>query len=61
MEGRGQRLKGGQIATRVVELCLRELFVLNAMQTDPNFSNFLWDARTRTVRPLVFLRAEGRG
>jgi hypothetical protein len=41
----------GQIAARVLELCLAELFVLNAVQTDPNFSNFLWDARTRQVRP----------
>jgi aarF domain-containing kinase len=43
-----------QIATRIIELCLRELFVLNAMQTDPNFSNFLWDARAREVQLVDF-------
>ncbi|KIY65351.1 ABC1-domain-containing protein [Cylindrobasidium torrendii FP15055 ss-10] len=33
------------IATRVIELCLRELFEFRMMQTDPNWTNFLWDTR----------------
>jgi hypothetical protein len=39
-----------QIAARVLELCLAEMSVLNAVQTDPNFSNFVWDTRARQVR-----------
>ncbi|KAJ7191652.1 ABC1-domain-containing protein [Mycena pura] len=38
-----------EIAARVIELCLKELFEFRAMQTDPNWSNFLWNARTRRV------------
>ena len=38
------------IAARIIELCLKELFVFRAMQTDPNWSNFLWNARTKQVR-----------
>ena len=39
-----------KIAARVIELCLKELFVFREMQTDPNWSNFLWNAKTRQVR-----------
>jgi aarF domain-containing kinase len=39
-----------KIATRVIDLCLRELFVFREMQTDPNWSNFLWNAKTHSVR-----------
>ena len=39
-----------QIAARVIELCLRELFTWRTMQTDPNWSNFLWDEREDKVR-----------
>ncbi|KAI1787137.1 ABC1 family-domain-containing protein [Ganoderma leucocontextum] len=42
------------IAARVVDLCLRELFVLRLMQTDPNWTNFLWNARTRKVELVDF-------
>ncbi|KAI0742513.1 ABC1-domain-containing protein [Daedaleopsis nitida] len=42
------------IATRIVELCLRELFVFKAMQTDPNWTNFLWNSRTRQVELVDF-------
>ena len=38
-----------KIAARVIDLCLRELFVFREMQTDPNWSNFLWNAKTRQV------------
>ncbi|KAJ7657787.1 ABC1-domain-containing protein [Mycena polygramma] len=37
------------IAARIIELCLKELFEFRMMQTDPNWSNFLWNARTRVV------------
>ena len=33
----------------MIDLCLRELFVFREMQTDPNWSNFLWNAKTRSV------------
>lgn len=38
-----------EIAGRVVELCLKELFVWKEMQTDPNWSNFLWNGGTGEV------------
>ncbi|KAG7450996.1 ABC1-domain-containing protein [Guyanagaster necrorhizus] len=37
------------IAACVIELCLKELFEFRMMQTDPNWTNFLWDARTRQI------------
>ena len=43
-----------QIAAHVIELCLKELFVFRAMQTDPNWTNFLWNARTRQVELVDF-------
>ena len=43
-----------QIAARIIELCLRELFVFRAMQTDPNWTNFLWNPRTRRVELVDF-------
>ncbi|OCH84962.1 ABC1-domain-containing protein [Obba rivulosa] len=42
------------IATRVVDLCLRELFVFRVMQTDPNWSNFLWNGQTRQIALVDF-------
>lgn len=33
----------------MIDLCLRELFVFREMQTDPNWSNFLWNPKTRLV------------
>ncbi|KAG6828186.1 hypothetical protein H0H92_008845 [Tricholoma furcatifolium] len=42
------------IAARVLELCLKELFEFRAMQTDPNWSNFLWNAQTRTIELVDF-------
>lgn len=43
-----------EIATRIVDLCLKELFVFRAMQTDPNWTNFLWNARTRQIELVDF-------
>jgi len=43
-----------EIATRIVELCLKELFVFRVMQTDPNWTNFLWNKRTRKIELVDF-------
>lgn len=37
------------IATSMLKLCLRELFELRCMQTDPNWSNFLYDRKRRQL------------
>ncbi|KAH9942839.1 ABC1-domain-containing protein [Amylocystis lapponica] len=42
------------IAARIIALCLKELFVLRAMQTDPNWTNFLWNARTQQIALVDF-------
>ncbi|KAG5650397.1 hypothetical protein H0H81_012387 [Sphagnurus paluster] len=42
------------IAAWILELCLKELFEFRAMQTDPNWSNFLWNAKTRQVELVDF-------
>ncbi|KAF8169115.1 ABC1 family-domain-containing protein [Mycena galopus ATCC 62051] len=42
------------IAARIIELCLKELFQFRLMQTDPNWSNFLWNAHTRRVALVDF-------
>ncbi|BGP35213.1 hypothetical protein JCM10296v2_007045 [Rhodotorula toruloides] len=36
-----------EIGTRVMQLCMYELFDFRFMQTDPNWSNFLYNPRTR--------------
>ncbi|KAI8919017.1 ABC1 family-domain-containing protein [Powellomyces hirtus] len=42
------------IATRILTLCFRELFEWRFMQTDPNWSNFLYDQDTDTIYLLDF-------
>jgi len=42
------------IAARIIELCLKELFVFRTMQTDPNWTNFLWNGRTRQIELVDF-------
>ncbi|KDQ54699.1 hypothetical protein JAAARDRAFT_60642 [Jaapia argillacea MUCL 33604] len=42
------------IAARIIELCLKELFVFRVMQTDPNWTNFLWNTKTRQVELVDF-------
>ncbi|KZT24999.1 ABC1-domain-containing protein [Neolentinus lepideus HHB14362 ss-1] len=42
------------IASRIIDLCLMELFSFRAMQTDPNWTNFLWNSRTRQVELVDF-------
>ncbi|KAG5464304.1 hypothetical protein LSCM1_00485 [Leishmania martiniquensis] len=48
-----QRLRD-YIAERFMELTLKELFVWRFMQTDPNFSNFLYNAKEEKVHLLDF-------
>jgi len=43
-----------EIAKRVIELCLRELFQFRLMQTDPNWTNFLWNSATQQVSLVDF-------
>ncbi|KAL4077599.1 ABC1-domain-containing protein [Scleroderma citrinum] len=43
-----------EIASRIIELCLRELFEFRMMQTDPNWTNFLWNPRTKQVSLIDF-------
>lgn len=42
-----------QIAKRIIELCLRELFHFRLMQTDPNWTNFLWNSASQQVCVLI--------
>lgn len=42
------------IARSVMKLVLNELFTFRCMQTDPNWSNFLYDASTRQIRLIDF-------
>ncbi|KAL1683261.1 ABC1-domain-containing protein [Schizophyllum commune] len=53
--------KRDDIAARVIELCLRELFTWRTMQTDPNWSNFLWDEREDKDSWLRLLQAAASG
>ena len=43
-----------QISARIIELCLKELFEFRTMQTDPNWTNFLWNPMTRQVELVDF-------
>jgi len=42
------------ISAWIIELCLKELFQFRAMQTDPNWSNFLWNPKTRQIELIDF-------
>lgn len=42
------------IGAAVFKLCLRELFELRCMQTDPNWSNFLYDVNTKRLMLIDF-------
>ncbi|KAJ3038881.1 hypothetical protein HDV00_012802 [Rhizophlyctis rosea] len=45
---------GDQVGSRILELCLKELFEYRFMQTDPNWSNFLYNPRTDKIHLLDF-------
>jgi predicted unusual protein kinase regulating ubiquinone biosynthesis (AarF/ABC1/UbiB family) len=40
------------VAQRIMLLTIRELFEFHLMQTDPNWSNFLYDAEVSPPPPL---------
>ncbi|KPJ09127.1 Chaperone activity of bc1 complex-like, mitochondrial [Papilio machaon] len=42
------------IARKIMQLCLREMFVLRCMQTDPNWANFFYNTSTKQVVLLDF-------
>jgi hypothetical protein len=42
------------LGATIVSLAVHELFVWRFMQTDPNWSNFLFDAKTNTLNLLDF-------
>ncbi|XP_063373992.1 atypical kinase COQ8B, mitochondrial [Cydia amplana] len=42
------------IAYKIMQLCLREMFVLRCMQTDPNWANFFYNPNTKQVILLDF-------
>ncbi|KAL9054138.1 MAG: hypothetical protein Q9162_004321 [Coniocarpon cinnabarinum] len=42
------------IGTQIMRLCLRELTEFNLMQTDPNWTNFLYNAATNKLELLDF-------
>lgn len=42
------------IAKMVMQLCLLELFEFRCMQTDPNWSNFLYDEKSRRLMLIDF-------
>lgn len=44
------QLEDPQIGSKILKLCLTELFQFRFMQTDPNWSNFLFNTTTRKVR-----------
>ncbi|CAF3836004.1 unnamed protein product [Adineta steineri] len=43
-----------RIGTAILELCLLELFKFKAMQTDPNWSNFLFNPANKTIGLIDF-------
>ena len=47
-----------RVATALVRLAVREFFEMGLVQTDPNFGNYLFDARTGKVALLDFGTAE---
>lgn len=38
------------ITYKIMQLVLREMFVLRCMQTDPNWANFFYNTTTKQVR-----------
>ncbi|KAH7882197.1 ABC1-domain-containing protein [Phlebopus sp. FC_14] len=48
------QVERNEIAARIIELCLRELFEFRLMQTDPNWTNFLWNSSAQQVSLVDF-------
>lgn len=53
VEGLSQNRRN-EIATSLMSLCLSELFTHRLMQTDPNFSNFLYSPSSRRIQLIDF-------
>ncbi|KAH8831183.1 ABC1-domain-containing protein [Flagelloscypha sp. PMI_526] len=51
--GESQQVRD-EVGSLIIELCMRELFELRMMQTDPNWSNFLWNSQTRQINLIDF-------
>ncbi|KAJ3534984.1 hypothetical protein NMY22_g6694 [Coprinellus aureogranulatus] len=54
VKGELSRRDRNDIGERIIELCLKELFQFRTMQTDPNWTNFLWNAQTRQIELVDF-------
>lgn len=54
MQNKSQEWRN-QIASSILKLALREIFEFRIMQTDPNWSNFLWNEHTQQVRDAPFI------
>ncbi|KAJ3064304.1 hypothetical protein HDU98_012268 [Podochytrium sp. JEL0797] len=52
--GHLSQAKRDEIGTRMLQLCLKQLFTYRFMQTDPNWSNFLYSESTDTIHMLDF-------
>lgn len=46
------------IAEKILWLCLTELFTFRFMQTDPNWSNFMYNPTTRQVFLVFSIRRQ---
>ena len=51
--------KEWQIAASILSLCLRELFHFRLMQTDPNWTKFLYNKEDRQGRHLIYYAPRG--
>ncbi len=49
------------IAARVIDLYLHELFIIRDMQTDPNWSNYLWNPKKSCIFAIVTSAARPAG
>jgi aarF domain-containing kinase len=54
MKPRGLLIPQRQIGTQILRLCLREITEFRYMQTDPNWTNFLYNAETQKLELLDF-------
>lgn len=54
IKGKSQEWRD-DVGTKMLRLCLRELFEFRLMQTDPNWSNFLWNEQTGKVNDSLLI------
>lgn len=58
LENEDQELKN-EVCEKLLELCLKEVFTFRFMQTDPNWSNFLFDHQTGRISLIDFGASRG--